>query len=98
MTRHLAPLALVLAIAAPALLLAAPALARDEKAAAACAAKLAPDGRAMYESVAPDVKPDTDLRELIRSKAIPMVMFGSLTREAAQANGPAAGACAVLLK
>jgi hypothetical protein len=78
--------------------LAAPALARDEKAAAACAGKLTPEGRAMFDSVAKDVKPDTDLRSLIREKAIPMVMFGSLSRESAQANGPAAGACAVLLK
>ena len=78
--------------------LAAPALARDEKAAATCAGKLNPDGRAMFDSVAKDIKPDTDLRVLMREKTIPMVMFGSLTRESAQANGPAAGACAVLLK
>lgn len=79
-------------------LVATPALARNEKAAAACAAKLSPEGKAMYAATAPEVKPDSDLRELMRSKVIPMVMFGSLTREAAEANGPAAGACAALLK
>jgi chemotaxis response regulator CheB len=89
---------LPLVIVAAAIDLAAPALARDEKAAADCAGKLNPDGRAMFDSVAKEVKPDTDLRALMREKAIPMVMFGSLTRESAQANGPAAGACAVLLK
>lgn len=52
----------------------------------------------MFEATAPEVKPDSDLRELMRSKVIPLVMFGSLTREAAEANGPAAGACAALLK
>lgn len=94
MSNRLLPLVLVAALAG----MAAPALARDEKAAAACADKLTPEGRAMFDSVAKEVKPDTDLRSLMREKAIPMVMFGSLTREAAQANGPAAGACAVLLK
>jgi hypothetical protein len=79
-------------------LLATPALARDVKAANACAAKLTPEGKQMFEATAPDVKPDSDLRELMRSKVIPLVMFGSLTREAAEANGPAAGACAALLK
>lgn len=83
---------------AVAITLAAPASARDEKAAKACAAKLTPDGKAMFDSVAGEMKPDTDLRALMREKAIPMVMFGSLTRESAQENGPAAGACAVLLK
>ena len=87
-----------LALAASLALAATPALARNEKAAAACAAKLTPEGNAMYAATAPEVKPDSDLRELMRSKAIPMVMFGSLTREAAEANGPAAGACAALLK
>jgi hypothetical protein len=79
-------------------LLATPALARDVKAANSCAAKLTPEGKQMFEATAPDVKPDSDLRELMRSKVIPLVMFGSLTREAAEANGPAAGACAALLK
>jgi hypothetical protein len=79
-------------------LLATPALARDIKAANACAAKLTPEGKQMFEATAPEVKPDSDLRELMRSKVIPLVMFGSLTREAAEANGPAAGACAALLK
>ena len=81
-----------------ALLVAAPVAARDEKAAAACAAKLAPDGKAIYDSVAPDVKADTNLAELVRAKAIPMVMFGNITRESAQTNGRPAGECAVLLK
>jgi hypothetical protein len=79
-------------------LLATPALARDVKAANTCAAKLTPEGKQMFEATAPEVKPDSDLRELMRSKVIPLVMFGSLTREAAEANGPAAGACAALLK
>lgn len=81
-----------------ALLAAAPAHARDEKAAAACAEKLAPEGKAMYDAVAPEVKPDTNLADLVRAKAIPMVMSGSLTRESAQANGRPAGECAALLK
>jgi hypothetical protein len=86
------------ALALALLLAATPALARDVKAANACAAKLTPEGKAMFEATAPEVKPDSDLRELMRSKVIPLVMFGSLTREAAEANGPAAGACAALLK
>jgi hypothetical protein len=86
------------ALALALVLIATPALARNDKAATACAAKLTPEGKQMFEATAPDVKPDSDLRELMRSKVIPLVMFGSLTREAAEANGPAAGACAALLK
>lgn len=86
------------ALALALVLIATPALARDVKAANTCAAKLTPEGRQMFDATAPDVKPDSDMRELMRSKVIPLVMFGSLTREAAEANGQAAGTCAALLK
>ncbi|MEY2883903.1 MAG: hypothetical protein RL490_1627 [Pseudomonadota bacterium] len=79
-------------------LAATPALAGDVKASQSCAAKLTPDGKKMYDAAAPGVKPDSDLRDVIRSAAIPLVMGGSLTVDVAQANGPAVGQCLVLLK
>ena len=84
-----------------ALTTAMPALAADakaSKAAKACAATLSPEGKAMYAAAAPNVKPDSEMRDVIRSGAIGLVMTGNLSREQAQANGPAVAGCLKLLK
>lgn len=81
-----------------ALATAMPALAADAKASKTCAAKLSPEGKAMYAAAAPNVKPDSELRDVIRSGAIGLVMSGKLSREQAQTNGPAVAGCLKLLK
>ncbi len=78
--------------------LSAPTLAADAKASADCASKLPPEGKKMYDASAPAVKADSELRDVIRTGAIPLVMGGELTVEAAQAAGPAVGQCLALLK
>jgi hypothetical protein len=75
-----------------------PALAADAAAAGACAAKLPPNGRLIYDAVAPSVKPDSDLKSLVPEKVRPIVMSGKLDRATAQAIAPAAGECLLLLK
>ena len=81
-----------------ALATAMPALAADAKASKACAATLSPEGKAMYAAAAPNVKTDSEMRDVIRSGAIGLVMTGKLSREQAQANGPAVAGCLKLLK
>jgi hypothetical protein len=81
-----------------ALIAATPALAADAKASKACAATLSPEGKAMYDAAAPNVKADSEMRDVIRSGAIGLVMTGKLSREQAQANGPAVAGCLKLLK
>lgn len=81
-----------------ALAAATPALSADVKASKTCAAALKPEGKAMYNAAAPNVKPDSEMRDVIRSGAIGLVMTGKLTREQAQENGPAVAGCLKLLK
>lgn len=81
-------------------LLALPAIAQadDRAAASACSAKLSTDGRTIYDKVAPTVTARTDLKEAIAEVARPMVMHGTLTRDAARHAGEAAGECLYHLK
>ena len=74
------------------------AFAADIRASKTCAATLSPEGKLMYDAAAPNVKPDSELRDVIRSGAIGLVMTGKLSRDQAQANGPAAASCLRLLK
>ncbi len=78
---------------------AAPALAAADPAALkTCIDGLSPDARTIYTAVAPKVKPDSVIPDLLRATVRPMVMGGKLTSSAAKASAPAAGQCLAMLK
>ncbi len=70
----------------------------DQAAATACSTKLSKDGQLIYSKAAPTVTPKTDIKDAVVSVARPMVMNGSMSRDAARAAGEAAGECLKLLK
>lgn len=70
----------------------------DQAAAAACSAKLSKDGQLIYSKAAPTVTASTDIRDAVIDVARPMVMNGSMSRDAARSAGEAAGECLKLLK
>jgi hypothetical protein len=70
----------------------------DQAAAKACASGLSPDGQLLYTKTAPSITPSSDVREALMAVARPMVMNGSLSRDAARAAAEAAGQCLKLLK
>ena len=72
--------------------------AADQAAAQACSANLSKDAAGIYAKVAPTVTPKTDLREALTSVVRPMVMNGSLSRDAGRAAAEQAGACLEHLK
>ena len=88
----------VLALALPFAVLPALAHAADQAAAQACSANLSKDAQAIYGKVAPTVTPKTDLRDALTSVVRPMVMNGTLTRDAGRAAAEQAGACLEHLK
>lgn len=88
--------AVTAAALAAASLSAAPALANP--AADKCAAALSPEGKLMHKTVAPHVKPDSDIEKLMRSHLRGLVMGGKLKLKTAEANGQAVGRCLTLLK
>lgn len=75
----------------------APALA-DAAGAQSCAAKLSPAAQSIYRAAAPEVRPDTDLPALLRSKVRPMVMSGQIPENVARPEAEHAGECLRLLK
>lgn len=82
-----------------ALLLAVPAAAQaDQAAAAACASQLSKDGRTIYDKAAPTVTAKTDIRDAVTGVARPLVMNGTMSRDAARPAAEAAGECLKLLK
>jgi hypothetical protein len=76
----------------------AAAIAADAAAATKCAGKLGPDARQIYDLVAPDVTPDSVLKDLVMAKARPLVMSEQMTRTAARSAAMQAGPCLKLLK
>ncbi len=88
----------VLAIALPLAVLPFAATAADQAAAQACSANLSKDAQTVYAKVAPTVTPKTDLREALTAVVRPMVMNGSLSREAGRTAAEQAGACLEHLK
>ena len=66
--------------------------------AAACAARLTPQGQVIFRAVADHVKPDSDIPALLRAYVRPLVMGGHLTRDEAMQNAQPAGKCLLLLK
>ncbi|MFZ4071309.1 MAG: hypothetical protein ACOYJ6_14525 [Caulobacterales bacterium] len=69
-----------------------------EQEALACRAALKPVGQQMYDAVAPHVRADSKLRDLMRKHVKELVLGGRIARADAQANAPAVGACLRLLQ
>ncbi len=65
----------------------------DAATAGACASRLAPGARALYDAVAPRVRPGSHLRRLLRTQLAPRVRSGQLDRTQAIADARAAAAC-----
>jgi hypothetical protein len=90
-----APLALLLALSAGTVSTAAlSTIAQANQAGAtACAAQLTPDGRTLYDKVAPTMTAKTNIKDALTAVARPMVMNGSMSREKARPAAEAAGEC-----
>jgi hypothetical protein len=71
---------------------AAPAMA-DPVAAESCAKTLSPAALQIYRAAAPDVKPNSNMPHLLRSKVMPMVMSGDMTVKIARPAAMAASFC-----
>ena len=80
-------LALILALAGPV------SASAEAAAGKACALALSAEGRMMFEAAALKVKPDSNLRDVLMSEVRGLVMSGKLSRDLAQKNAPAVGAC-----
>lgn len=65
----------------------------DTAAAHACAAKLSPEAKAIYDRAAPSVKPDTDLRSLLKSTVPGMIFEGEVSAKTARDSAMAAAPC-----
>jgi hypothetical protein len=63
-----------------------------------CASQLSTTGQMMFHAVAPYVKPQSDIRELMRRNVKPLVLAGRISREDARNNAQPAGKCLLLLK
>lgn len=86
---------MTLAALTGALLLASPALA-DKAAADRCAAKLAPEARAIYVASAPLLVPGADGRMVVTEQTRKLVLSGKLDHMTASASAEAAATCLVL--
>jgi hypothetical protein len=76
---------------------AGPALA-DRAAGDNCAANLTPAAKIIYQDTAPDIKPETDLRDAIRNHTRQLVIDGKLDRDGARDAAQAAGGCLKAIK
>jgi hypothetical protein len=65
----------------------------DTKSSLACAAKLQPEAKLIYDKAAPTIRADTVIRDALPGIVRPMVMAGNVVRSSAQASGEAAGLC-----
>ncbi len=70
----------------------------DQAAANAYAASLSPNGQMLYNKTAPTMKPTSDIKDALTAQARPLVMNGTLSRDAARTAAEAAGECLKLLK
>jgi hypothetical protein len=70
----------------------APAFA-DPAGAEACSKSLAPPALLIYQAAAPDMRPDTDLARLLRSKVMPLVIMGEMNQSTARPAAIAASLC-----
>ena len=65
----------------------------DAAAMNACAAKLSPDAKMIFDKTLPQVGPNSDLRTLLTSSARSLVMSGTIKRGDARQSATAAGEC-----
>lgn len=65
----------------------------DRTAADRCAARLPANAKLIYASVIGDVRPDANVRDIVRSKTRSLVISGKLSRGEARGAAEAAGAC-----
>lgn len=72
----------------------APAAARaDTTAMTACATKLTPDAKAIFDKTLPQVTPSSDLRALLTSTTRSLAFSGAISRGDARQSATAAGQC-----
>jgi hypothetical protein len=83
---------LVLAVSAAGVLAPCAALA-DVAAASACATKLSPHAKLVYDAVAPDLHQGDDLRATIKSHTRQLVIDGKMERAIAHDSAVEAAAC-----
>lgn len=65
----------------------------DTKSSLACAAKLQPEARLIYDKAAPTIRADTVIRDALPGIVRPMVIAGNVVRSSAVASSEAAGLC-----
>ena len=65
----------------------------DSAAASACAARLPPDARVIYNATLPKVTPGTNLRDLLTTNARSLALSGTIDRGNARQSATAAGEC-----
>jgi hypothetical protein len=65
----------------------------DRAAADRCAAQLPANAKLIYASVIGDVKPDANVKDIVRSKTRSLVISGKLRRGEARGAAEAAGTC-----
>jgi hypothetical protein len=87
----LLPLVLLLSVGSD------PALAADSDAADACAAKLDPDAKAIYDAALPSMKEGAVLKTVLTHVVMSKVMSGDLTRHTARPRAEEASACLELI-
>jgi len=59
----------------------------------ACSKTLSPPALLIYHAAAPDMRPDTDMRRLLHSKVMPMVIMGDMNQSTARPAAMAASTC-----
>lgn len=70
----------------------------DQAAATACSGGLSPEAKTIYAKVAPSITPTTDIKEALTATVRPLVMNGTMKREAARTAAEEAGECLKFLK
>lgn len=65
----------------------------DSSAATACAAKLTPDAKVIFDKTLPQVTSNSDLRSLLTTNTRSLAMAGTISRGSARDSATAAGKC-----
>ena len=65
----------------------------DAGAADACAAKLSPGAKAIFDAAAPEFAASADPRGLVKSKTVGLVKAGTIKQAEARGDAMAAGGC-----
>jgi hypothetical protein len=70
----------------------------DQPAGTACAGGLDAESKVIYDAVAPQVTPSTNLRDVVTSTTRSLVIKGEVQRSSAKTSAEAAGTCLEKLK